>query len=76
MAQGEVLKPAGEGTATDPMENALSRLRAEITLHERTHGDYVKQARIESGIAHPITIDGCRALLDHIEAMVEAKAGK
>jgi hypothetical protein len=72
-AQGEVLKPAGEGTATDPMENELVRLRAELAMHTKAHGAVVQQAKHDTGIAAPQTIDGYRVLLEAVEAILRER---
>jgi len=72
-AQGEVLKPAGEGTATDPMENELVRLRAELAMHTMAHGAVVQQAKHDTGISAPQTIDGYRVLLEAVEAILKER---
>ena len=63
--------PSDLSFSTDPMENELVRLRAELKLHSSAHKDIVKQAMSDTGIAAPQTIDGYRVLLEAVEAILK-----
>ena len=72
-AQGYEITTSSEGTSNVSMETELERLKAEIRMHDRKNRDTVKAAMHDTGITLPTTIDGCRVLLEAIEARIQKR---
>jgi hypothetical protein len=51
----------------------LDRLRAELAMYTKAHGAVVQQAKGDTGIAAPQTIDGYRVLLEAVEAILKER---
>jgi phage recombination protein Bet len=74
-AQGAAQMVEVGGNPPDFEATELDRLRAELKLHSSAHKDIVKQAMSDTGIAAPQTIDGYRALLEAVEAILKERTG-
>ena len=78
-AQGEEISTPGKETPAVAAQNELAALQDEIRLHEKNHGGHVRQCKNDLGMvlmATPSTIDGCRVLLEKIEAMLKERPTK
>jgi hypothetical protein len=74
--QGEDIPNTMHTDSDNPMETELARLRAEIAQHDKVDHTVGTKARHELGMGltyTPANIDGCRVLLERIEAILRER---